>query len=93
MIKVNKKTLTRYTSVAKIFDWGEAKPQITRNDVIKIFRKEGHFTGQRCRRMKDQKPGPGLPYNLGFAKQKGLEPNFNSFPKLLKLEDFVSKLV
>ena len=52
----------------------EAKPQITRNDVIKIFRIEGLFTGQRYREMEDQKSGPGLACNLGFAKEKGLEP-------------------
>ena len=53
---------------------GEAKPQITRNGVIKIFRKEEHFTRQRYRRMEDQKPEPGFACNLGFAKEKGLEP-------------------
>ena len=74
VVKVNKKTLTRYIGIVRIFDWrGEAKPQITRNDVIKIFRKEGLFTGQKYRRMEDQKPGPGFAYNLGFAKEERLE--------------------
>ena len=72
VIKVNKKTLTRYIGVARIFDWGETKLQITRKDVIKIFRKEGLFTEQRYCRMEDQNPGPGLACNLGFAKEKGL---------------------
>ena len=30
--------------------------------------------GQRYRRMEDQKPGPRLACNLGFANEKGLEP-------------------
>ena len=71
-IKIKKKTLTRYIGVAKIFDWGEAIPQITRNDVIKLFEK-GLFTGQRYRRMEDQRPGPGLACNMGFATEKVLE--------------------
>ena len=71
---MNKKTLTRYISEARIFDWGEAKPQITCNDVIKFFRKDGLFTGRRYRRIEDQKPGPGLACNLGFAEEKELEP-------------------
>ena len=75
VIKVNKKKiLTRYIGVARIFDsGGEAKPPITRNDVIK-FLEEGLFAGQRYRRMEDQKPGPGLAYKLSFAKEKGFEP-------------------
>ena len=52
----------------------EVKPQITRNDANKIFRKEELLTEQRYRRMEDQKPGPGLACNLGFAKEKRLEP-------------------
>ena len=72
---------------------GEAKSQITRNDVIKIFLKEELFTRQRYRRMEDQKPVPGLACNMGFAKEKGLEPKVKKFPKLAELGDVVSKLV
>ena len=53
---------------------GETKPQITHNNVIKIFRKEGLFKGQRYRRMEDQQPESGLACNLCFAKEKRLEP-------------------
>ena len=70
---------------------GETKPQITRNDVINIFLKERLFTGQRYRRMEDQKPGPGLACNLGFAKEKDLNLKLKRFPKLSKLEDVVRK--
>ena len=84
MIKVNEKTLTRYIGVARIFDLGgAAKPQITRNNVIKIFREEGLFTDQRYRRIEDQKPGPGLACNLGFAKEKGLEPTVKKISKIV----------
>ena len=38
----------------------------------KFFQKRDIFTGQRYRRMEDQKLGPGLACNLGFAKEKGL---------------------
>ena len=37
--------------VARIFDCGGAKPQITCNDVFKKL-----FVGQRYRRMEDLKP-------------------------------------
>ena len=60
----------------------EAKLQITRNDVIKIFLKEGLFTRQRYRRMEDQKPVPGLARNMGFAKDKGLEPKVKKISKI-----------
>ena len=43
--------------------------------------------------MEDQKPGPGLAYNLGFAKEKGLEPKVKKIFKLSKLGDVVSKLL
>ena len=61
--------------------------------VIKIFRKEGLFTGQRYRRMEDQKPGLGSACNLDFAKERRLEPKVKRFPKLAKFGDVVSKLV
>ena len=48
--------------------------KITRNDVIKNFRKNGLFVEQRYRRMEDQTPGTGLACNLDFAKEKGLKP-------------------
>ena len=83
VIKVKKKTLTRYIGVTRIFDWGEAKPQITRNDVIKIFQKKGLFIRQRYRRMEIQKPGPTLACNLGFAKEKGLEPKVKKISKIV----------
>ena len=39
----NKLAFSRYVThiigVARIFDWGGPKPQITRNDVIRNFRK------------------------------------------------------
>ena len=83
VIKVDKKTLTRYIGVARIFDWeGEAEPQLKRDDVIKIFPKQGLFTGQRYRRMEDQKPVPGLAWNLSFAKKKGLEPKLKNVFKI-----------
>ena len=84
VIKVHKKTSTRYVSVARIFDWaGEGKPQFTRNDVTKIFRKKGLFAVQRYRKMKDLKPGPGLACNLGFAKEKELEPKVKKISKIV----------
>ena len=45
--------------VARIFDWGWPKPQITCNDVIRNFRKK-LFVEQRYRRIEDQKPWSGL---------------------------------
>ena len=39
--------------VAKIFDWGGGKPQITSNNVMRNFSKE-LFVGQRYLKMDDQ---------------------------------------
>ena len=39
--------------------------------------------GQSYRRMEDQKPGPGLARNLGFAKEKGLEPKVKKISKIV----------
>ena len=36
----------RTIGVARIFDWGEPKPQITRNDVIRSFRKSNFLWGK-----------------------------------------------
>ena len=64
---------------------GEAKPQILCNEVNKIFREEGFFTGQRYRRMEDQKPGPGLACNLSFATEKGLEPKVKKISETVEV--------
>ena len=61
---------------------GGGQTEITRNNVIKFFRKEEFFSGQRYRKMEGQKRRPGLAYSLGFAKEKGLEPKLKRFPKL-----------
>ena len=49
-----------------------AKLQIKCNDVIKIFRR-GTPLGQRYRRIKYQKPWPGLALKQDFAKERGLK--------------------
>ena len=41
--------------VARIFNWGRPKPQITGNDVIRNFQKRNFLWEQRCRRMEDLK--------------------------------------
>ena len=76
--------MTRYTGVARIFDWWGGRHQ--------SFSKRGLFMGQRYPKMEDQKSGIGLTCNLDFAKGKGLEPKVNKFPKWSKLGDVVSKL-
>ena len=40
-----------------------------------------------------EQPGPGLAWNLDFAKVGGFEPKVKRFPKLSELGDVVSKLV
>ena len=57
------------------------------------FFEEGLFTRQRYHAMKDQKARPGLTCNMGFAKEKGLQPKFKRFSKLSTLGDVVSKPV
>ena len=39
--------------------------------------------GQRYRKMKDQKLGPGLACNLDFAKGKGVKPKVKNFSKIV----------
>ena len=39
--------------------------------------------GQRCRKMEDQKSGPGLASNLDFAKGKGLKPKVKKISKIV----------
>ena len=46
--------------VARVFDWGAPKPQITCNDVIRNFEKGIFRGGQKYRRMEDQKPWPSV---------------------------------
>ena len=45
-----------HIGVARMFDWGGPKPQITCNDVIRNFQKSNFLWGQRYRRMEDLKP-------------------------------------
>ena len=60
--------------VARIFGWGEAKPKITSNDVIRNFRKRNFlWDKQRYRRMYDQKPWPGLALNEEFSKERAIK--------------------
>ena len=44
--KVLIKNNTVTIGVARIFDWGGPKPQITRNDVIRNFRKSNFLWGK-----------------------------------------------
>ena len=50
----------RVIGVARIFDWGGPKSQITCNDVIRNFETGIFLWGQRYRRMEDQKSWPGV---------------------------------
>ena len=54
--KISKSGNVLSIGVARIFDWGGAKPQITCSDVIRNFQKKELFVGQRYRKMKDLKP-------------------------------------
>ena len=76
--------MTRFIGVVRIFDWGGgARPNHKSHyDVSKIFRKDKLLGGQRYRRMEDQKRGPGLACNLGFAQEKRLEPKIEKISKL-----------
>ena len=55
----------------------------TRNNVIKIFRKEGPFMEQKYRKTEDQKSGPKLACNLDYAIGKGLELKVKNFSKIV----------
>ena len=60
-------------------DWG-AKPQITRNEVIRNFRKKRFFTEQR---MEDQKLEVWFGTKPGFANK--IEPKVKKFYKYIKI--------
>ena len=47
----------------------------------------------RNRKTENQNLGPGLAYNLDFAKGKGLKPKIKKISQSAKLGDVVSKLV
>ena len=59
--------------VARIFDWG-GKAKITRNEVIRNFRKRNFCGANISYRMEDQKPWPGLALNREFSKGRGFKP-------------------
>ena len=61
--------------VARIFDWGGGGPnqKLHAMKLSEIFER-GIFVGQRYRRIKDQKPWPGLALNREFSKGRGLKP-------------------
>ena len=44
MFPILKFKIFESVGLPRIFDWEGPKPQITRNDVIRIFRKKGLFT-------------------------------------------------
>ena len=62
----------QFIGVPRIFDWGRPKPQITCNNLIRIFPKRNFLGGQRYRRMEDLK---SLPVGMqpGFCKERGLK--------------------
>ena len=64
----------------------EAEPQITRSDVIKIFSQREAFYEQKYLRMENEKPETGLACNMGFAKEKGLEPKIKKISKIVLVE-------
>ena len=57
---------------------GGEKDQTTCKDVIKQFGNAKLSTGQRYRKMEDQKPWSGLARNHDFAEGGGLEVNLRS---------------
>ena len=59
--------------VARIFDWGRAKPKMTCNDVIRNFR-EKLFARQRHRRMMIRSRGLVWHLTKSFFKMEKLKP-------------------
>ena len=57
---------------------GGEEDQTTCNDVIKQFGNEKLSTGQRYRKMEDQKLWPGLARIHDFAEGGGIEVNLKS---------------
>ena len=83
----------RNLNLARIFGSGEGPGHKSYSmNSTKFLNKKGRFIGQRFRRMEDQKPGPWLACNLGFAKED-LNQKLKRFRKLSKLGDVVNKLV
>ena len=91
VIKVKKKNIYKVHRRSQDF-WleGRGKPQITHNDVIKIFQKEGLFVGQRyhkmeCDLIKDQMSGLGWHVNR-ILPREGLEQKVEKVFKIVKVE-------
>ena len=94
VIKVNKKTLTRYICVARIFDWRN-RPNHKSHVMTtsKFFEKRDFLLDKDTveRRIRSRCLGWHVTWVL--LNKKGLEPKLKRFPKLSKLGDMLSKLV
>ena len=84
MLKVKKKTLMRCIGVARIFDWGGGQTANQTQGCHQNFSKRDFLQdNDNVKWREDQKAGPGLACNLGFDKEKGLEPKFKKISKLI----------
>ena len=72
-----------YIGLAKVFDWGERPNRKSQVMASSKFFEKRTFTKQKYRKMEDQKPGPGLAFNLGFTTEKGLELKVKKISKIV----------
>ena len=85
--------MTKYIGVARIFGWVEdAKPLITRNHVVKIFRKV-FLLDKDTPEWRIKSWGLGRHATWVFLKKKDLNLKLKRCPNFSKLGDVVSKLV
>ena len=94
VIKVNKKTITRYIGVARIFDWGE-RPNRKLHEMTssKFFRKRDFLRDEDIVEWKIRSRGLGWHVTWVLLNKKSLNLKLKRFPKLSKLGGVVSKVV
>ena len=83
VIKVKKKSFTRYIGVARLLIGGEGETANHMQWRSQNFLERGTFYGTIYRKMEDQKLGPGVACNLDFAKGKGHELKVKKLSKIV----------
>ena len=96
VIKINKKTLSRYIGVVRIFDWGGGGRSNHKSYVMtstKFFEKRNFLRDKYTVEWRIRSRGLGWHVTWVLLKKKDVNLKLNRFPKLSALGDVVSKLV
>ena len=91
VIKVKKKTFTRYIGVAKIFDWrGEPNRKTHAMTLPQVFKKRDFLCNKDIVKWRIRSQGLGWHVTRILLKRKDLNQKLKNFPKLFKLGKVVT---